>query len=271
MRTRLDSRIIHGDCLAEMAALARTEPQSVDCIITSPPYNWKKNYHGVSDNLPWPEYWALMEAVGRALLDLATEDGVLFLQAGSRGDLPWHSVNIAQCYERAGWVLQKRIVWQKATEDGRGHFTPISSDRFLNFTHEDLFLFSRDGKARIDRLAIGVPYTDATNTTRWKHGRDLRCRGDVWFIPHKTIRSRGKDRDGHTATFPELLVERCLLLMEQGRSLRVLDPFCGRGTVPVVAARRGHEGIGMELSKAISSAAMRNLAKELGAAMGLAG
>jgi len=254
------SRIIHGNCLAEMAKLAKG---TADCAITSPPYNWKKDYKGVSDNLPWPKYWALMEATGKALLRLAAPDGVLFLQAGSKGELPWHSVDIARCYERAGWVLQKRIVWLKATEDGRGHFTPITSERFLHIMHEDIFLFSRKGRAPLDRLAIGVPYTDATNTTRWKHGRKVRCRGDVWFIPHETIQSRDAERDGHGATFPEALVERCLLLVEHGRKLRVLDPFCGRGTVPVVATRRGHEGIGIELSPVIAAAATRNLAAEL--------
>lgn len=254
------SRIIQGDCIAGMRAEA---DGSMDCCITSPPYNWNKNYHGVPDNLPWPEYWALMEAAGRELLRMAAPDGVLFLQVGSKGDLPWHSVNIAQCYERAGWVLQKRILWVKATEDGRGHFTPITSKRFLNFMHEDLFLFSRTGDVPLDRLAIGVPYTDPSNTTRWKHGRKLRCRGDVWFIPHTTIRSRKSQRDGHEATFPEALVERCLSLVARGRRLRVVDPFCGRGTVPVVALRMGHQGVGFELSKVSAAAATRNLAEAM--------
>jgi site-specific DNA-methyltransferase (adenine-specific) len=252
----LGTRILNADCIEAMQSLPA---ESVDCIITSPPYNWGKDYQEVSDSLPWPEYWALMEAAGRETLRLASVEGVLFLQVGSKGELPWHSVNIAQCYERAGWVLQKRIVWQKATEDGRGHFTPITSDRFLNVTHEDLFLFSRDGEARLDRLAIGVPYTDKTNTKRWKHGRKTRCRGDVWFIPHKTICSRKEQRDGHGATFPEELVERCLKLVARGRRLQVLDPFCGRGTVPVVACRMGHEAIGMEKSKAMAKSATSNL------------
>lgn len=238
--------LILGDNLEVMPTLPEA---SQDCIITSPPYNFKKNYHGPSDRLPWPIYWKRQRMTGEALLRLARPGGVLFLVAGSNTERPLHSVDIARCYEEAGWILQKRIIWQKSNEEGKGHFTPLPGPFVLNSMFEDVYLF-RKGRARVklDRLALGVPYSDPTNTTRWAHGAKTRCRGDIWFIPYKTIQSREKDRGGHEATFPEELAVRCLKLVEWGRTLDVMDPYCGSGTVPVAAARRGHRVVGIEQS-----------------------
>ena len=37
-----------------------------------------------------------------------------------------------------------------------GHFSPVSSSRFLNHNFEMIFHFSKDGKCPLDRLAVGV-------------------------------------------------------------------------------------------------------------------
>lgn len=251
------NRIMQGDSHDLLPGLPEG---SFDCIITSPPYNFGKNYHGVSDRLPWPEYWESQQAMGQGLFRVARDGAALFLVVGCNSEFPWHSCDIARCYEASGWTLQKRIIWQKSTEDGRGHFTPLTGPYTLNGMWEEVYLF-RKGSARIklDRLAIGVPYTDKSNTKRWAHGRTVRCRGDIWFIPYRTIRDRAKDRGGHEATFPEELAIRCLKLVEFGRTLDVLDPYCGTGTVPVAATRRGHRAVGIEKSKLTAEVAKANL------------
>ena len=94
-----------------------------------------------------------------------------------------------------------------------GHFKPIKSPRFLNDCHEYIFHFTQDGNVEIDRLALGVPYQDKSNISRRGHtrGRDLRCRGNTWFIPYETIQSRERERP-HPATFPVQLAEWCIKL-----------------------------------------------------------
>ena len=43
--------------------------------------------------------------------------------------------------------------------------------------HEFIFHFSHDGRVELDRLALGVPYQDASNVTRWRAaGGGTRCR-----------------------------------------------------------------------------------------------
>jgi site-specific DNA-methyltransferase (adenine-specific) len=105
----------------------------------------------------------------------------------------------------------------------------INSPRFLNDCHEYVFHFTREGKTKLDRLAVGVPYADKSNIARWSHtnGRDKRCRGNTWFIPYKTIHQRAKQRP-HPATFPTELAVKCIRLHGR-KSAVMLDPFLGIG------------------------------------------
>ena len=101
----------------------------------------------------------------------------------------------------------------------------------------------------MDRLAVGVTYADKSNIARWGHtnGRDRRCRGNTWFVPYETIKSRAKQRP-HPATFPVQLAERCIRLHGRCAESIVLDPFLGIGNAAVAAQRCGIEKfIGIEL------------------------
>lgn len=92
----------------------------------------------------------------------------------------------------------------------------------------------------LDRRGAGVPYVHKSNIARWGHteGEDKRCRGNTWFIPYDTIKSRAKDRP-HPATFPVGLVQQCIRIHGQGEDTRLLDPFNGIGTSAVAAYRSG--------------------------------
>ena len=80
-------------------------------------------------------------------------------------------------------------------------------------------------------------------------GADLRCRGNNWFIPYKTIQSRDKERP-HPATFPVALVEQCIRIHGKGGETRLLDPFLGIGTSAVAARRMKLAAFtGIELDK----------------------
>jgi len=132
-----------------------------------------------------------------------------------------------------------------------GHYKPINSTRFLNDCHEFIFHFSPTGETRLDRTAIGlgVAYQDASNIARWRAaGNGLRCRGNTWFIPYDTIKSRDKDRP-HPATFPPRLPEQCLRLHGLERVRTVLDPFAGLGNTAIACARLGLNFIGIELDE----------------------
>jgi len=89
-------------------------------------------------------------------------------------------------------------------------------------------------------LKVGVPYSDKSNIKRWAHtdGRDLRCRGNNWFVPYKTILSRSKERP-HPATFPTELAVNCIKIHAGVAPVVMLDPFLGIGHSALAAKECG--------------------------------
>jgi site-specific DNA-methyltransferase (adenine-specific) len=166
------------------------------------------------------------------------------------------------------FVLQNTFHWIKPitvdTREGQeisvGHFKPVNSKRYVTDCHEYVFHLTHKGDVPLDRLALGVAYTDKSNIARWKHtaGRDKRCRGNCWFIPYQTIRSRAGQRP-HPATFPVQLAEWCIRVHGDASTLTVLDPFLGIGTA-LVAAKRCcvREFIGIELDEEYLNVARSN-------------
>jgi site-specific DNA-methyltransferase (adenine-specific) len=265
--TRFELR--HEDCIEGMSRLA---DESVDLVVTSPPYNLGIRYGKFSDTqdresyLRWCHEWA--EQVRRIL----KATGSFFLNIGAAPSNPMlpHEMAIEL---RDLFVLQNTIHWIKsiAIEDREaevrsyGHFKPISSKRFVNDCHEYVFHFTKTGRVELDRLAIGVPYQDKTNIARWSHtrGSDLRCRGNTWFVPYETIQSREKERP-HPATFPAQLAEWCIKLhgpAGAGRIQTMLDPFLGIGNSAVAAQRCSVKRfIGFEIDESYLAEAKRRLA-----------
>jgi site-specific DNA-methyltransferase (adenine-specific) len=243
--------------------MARLREASVDLVVTSPPYNIGVRYRRYSDRqdrqsyLNWCGDWA---AEIRRLLK---SGGSFFLNIGSAPSNPMlpHEIVLQL---RDFFVLQNTIHWIKSIAiDDRtfGHFKPISSKRFLNDCHEYIFHFTTTSRVEIDRLAIGVPYQDKSNISRWSHtrGSDLRCRGNTWFIPYKTIQSREKERP-HPATFPVQLAEWCIELHGVSRVRTMLDPFLGIGSSAVAAKNCSvKKFIGFEIDNTYLAEAKRRL------------
>jgi site-specific DNA-methyltransferase (adenine-specific) len=245
--TRFDLR--HEDCIEGMSRLA---DESIDVVVTSPPYNLGISYRKYSDRqdrqsyLRWCHEWA--EQVRRILKPA----GSFFLNIGAAPSNPMlpHEMVIEL---RDLFVLQNTIHWIKSiaidtlpekTEmsdphlnplsappsrdpnpDAKrrvrvesrtrsyGHFKPISSKRFVNDCHEYVFHFTKTGRVELDRLSIGVPYQDKSNIARWSHTRG------------SDLRCRGNTwfipyqtiqsrakERPHPATFPVQLAELCIKL-----------------------------------------------------------
>lgn len=251
--------------------MAQLAEGSVDLIVTSPPYNLGIAYSKYSDRqdrssyLQWFDRWAV------AARRLLKHDGALFLNIGGAPSNPLlpHELVLRL---RESFVLQNTIHWIKAitVEDdhgapiSRGHFKPVNSPRFLNDCHEYVFHLTQEGRTPINRLALGVPYADKSNIARWNHtgGSDVRCRGNTWFVPYETIKSRDKQRP-HPATFPIQLAENCIKLHGIARVQVMLDPFLGIGNSAVAAQRCSvPKFIGFEIDEAYLAEAKRRLGKE---------
>jgi len=244
---------------------------SVDLVVTSPPYNLGIDYGNYDDTsnrsefIEWCRGWAM--EVKRVMTDNAS----FFLNIGAAPSNPLlpHQLILAFTEGGPGFTLQNTFHWIKSisieTRQGEtisaGHFKPINSKRYVNDCHEYVFHLTKLGTVPLERRAAGVEYADKSNIARWGHtdGQDKRCRGNNWFIPYDTIKSRDKDRP-HPATFPVGLVEQCIRLHGIDETKHLLDPFLGIGTSAMAAQRMKIANFtGFEIDQAYLSIARERL------------
>ena len=257
---RATLRFYLGDCLEWLPRFGERE---ISAIVTSPPYNLGIKYNSFEDTMPRDEYLAWTDRWVAAAARVLDASGSLFLNVGAKPKDPWVAMDIAQTVRRH-LTLQNTLHWVKSIVIERdaagassgltrdlavGHYKPINSPRFVNDCHEFIFHFSPEGTTPLERRAIGVPYQDKSNVTRWQSaGHDLRCRGNAWFLPYATINSREKERP-HPATFPVRLPEYCLRLHGVDRLKTVMDPFSGLGNTALACVQLGLDFVGIEFDR----------------------
>lgn len=268
------NKIYVMDCLEGMRKYLKD--RVVDVVVTSPPYNIGVKYNKYDDTIPRERYLSWMEEVGKEIKRVLKDDGSFFLNMGQKPTDPWVAWEVAFRL-RKHFALQNVIIWVKSIAIEKkmvgnypnikgdiavGHYKPIGGKRFLNDAFEYIFHFTKNGDIELDRLAIGVPYQDKSNIGRWKSAtKDLRCRGNVWFIPYKTIWSR-RQRP-HPSTFPPELPMMCIKLHGLKKTKLVLDPFMGIGNTAIAAIRLGVDWIGFEIDETYARIAEESIKSEL--------
>jgi site-specific DNA-methyltransferase (adenine-specific) len=244
------------DCLSGMDLI---QDKSIDVVVTSPPYNLGIDYNNYNDCIPRDQYLDWIEDIIIKIKEKLNDNGSFFLNIGSKPTDPWVPFEVLNILKKH-YNLQNVIHWIKSiyiendsydnmTSINVGHYKPINSMRFLNDTQEYIFHLTKNGNVQIDRLSIGIPYKDEGNINRWQNGKNnLRCRGNCWYIPYKTINSREKERP-HPASYPPELAEMCILLHGIKKTKKVLDPFMGIGNTSLACKKLGISCIGFEIDK----------------------
>ena len=264
-------RLHNEDCLVGMAA--RLEPGSVNVVITSPPYNLGIAYGQYDDTIARQDYLGWLGEWADVIKTLLSDDGSLFLNVGSKPSDPSVPFQVLAEMQKH-FALQNVIHWIKSIAIEKadvgdypgiskdiavGHFKPINSPRFINDCHEYIFHLTKQGNVALDRLAVGVEYQDKSNVARWRKQQDKRCRGNTWFVPYKTIKSRAGQRP-HPATFPIKIPEMCIRLHGLSKTKLVLDPFLGIGHSALACVRLGVNFVGFEIDSAYFKTACEAIA-----------
>lgn len=160
---------------------------------------------------------------------------------------------VAEALRADGWYLRQDIIWAKNNP------MPESVKDRCTKSHEYIFLFSKSQKYYFDSFAIkeqakanftNIPngsngVLQSVNSGKRFPNKEIKCeyrnKRDVWFINTKPYRA------AHFATFPEKLVEPCILAGSNVDGV-ILDPFCGSGTTGAVAVRYNRNFIGIDLN-----------------------
>ena len=246
------SRILVGDCVAQMATLPA---ECVDLVFADPPYNLQlqndlrrpddSKVDGVTDD--WDKFGSFKE------YDDFTH---AWLKACKRVMKPSATLWVIGSYHnifRVGAILQdldfwilNDVVWRKSN--------PMPNFRGRRFTnaHETMIWAARDPG--------GKGYT--FNYEALKAGNDdVQVRSD-WTFPLCTGDERLKGDNGkklHPTQKPEALLARVILSASRPDDL-VLDPFNGTGTTGAVAKKLGRRYVGIERDPDYAKAAIKRIA-----------
>lgn len=219
---------------------------SIDVIVTSPPYNRNKLYSDdigeiYNDKQPEQEYYQFLKRVWGECFRVLSPNGLFFLNIGDAAQDQGVSEIVVQLAVDSGFHRLQTIIWIKSFL-GKGHYTPSGGDRRLNNLWENIFVLVKDMKKyRINPKAIGIPYADKSNIGRYAD-EDLRDAGNIWLVPYSKT-TGATIKKGHEAPFPIELPYKCIKLSE-GET--VLDPFVGTGSTLAASRLLNKKGFGYE-------------------------
>ena len=228
-----------GDCQEVLATL---EKNSAEVCVTSPPYNLCKRYSNYKnsttskamtakyekwydDDMPEWEYQGWQQSIIHSLMKVCQSS--IFYNHKVR--FAWHNRNIfrseSNLHHPLDW-LSKFPIWCEIIWDRCGIGNP---SRRYHIQEERVY-------------QIGKP-------KKWNNS-DLKLT-NIWKIPPSK-------NNGHVCTFPEKLVENCILPTTEVGDV-VIDPFLGAGTTAMVAVKYGRRFIGIEKNPEYFKLACSNL------------
>ncbi|MFW9948671.1 MAG: DNA-methyltransferase [Candidatus Thorarchaeota archaeon] len=244
LNLQVDNQTVFFKSSEDMSEL---EDESIDVIITSPPYNRGKAYSSDNgeihnDRMDESEYLSFLTKIWKECYRVAKKSAVFFLNIGDSAVDQGKSEKVAMSAENASWIRIQDIIWVKSFL-GRGHYTPSGGNRRLNNLWEHIYLLVKDANEyKIDPKAIGIPYADKSNIGRYCE-TDLRDPGNVWLIPY--IKTTGASiKKGHEAPFPIGLPFKCIKMIPNANS--VLDPFGGTCSTLAACLNLGVKGYAYE-------------------------
>ena len=229
------NRIYCGDCREIMR---RMPEESVDLIVTSPPYNFGLDeYDRHSDTRSWPEYFATLAQVWRQSYRVMRRGGRLcvVVQPLFSDYMPTHHI-ISQQLRELGFLFKAEIMWEKHNYNCK--YTAWGSWKkpsmpYLKYTWEFIEVFCKDDYKKDGRVA-DVDIT-AEEFKKWVYGK--------WDIaPESKMK-----QFGHPAMFPEEIPYRLIKLFSYVGDT-VFDPFNGAGTTTLVAWKLRRNYIGVDIS-----------------------
>ena len=136
---------------------------------------------GYDDSLPRDRYLDWTDAWTKAAARAIGPQGSLFLNVGAKPTDPWTALDVAQTARRH-LTLQNTIHWIKSIaidRDAAGASAGLDRDLSVGTTSDRQravrerlsrvhLPLQRRSRTPLDRHAIGVPYQDASNVTRWR-------------------------------------------------------------------------------------------------------
>ena len=245
-----------GDCLQ---LLAQIPSNSIQLIVTSPPYNIGKEYES---RLRLSAYLEQQAQVIQECFRCLSPRGSICWQVGNyvkNGAIIPLDTILYPIFDDLGMQMRNRIIWH--FEHGL-HCSKRLSGRYetiMWFTKTDTYTFNLD-PVRVPQKYPGKKHFRGPKAGQYSCNPLGKNPGDLWIFPN--VKSNHVEKTKHPCQFPVELVERLVLSMTDEEEW-VLDPFMGVGTSIIAAIRHNRRGVGAEIVNEYVSLAKDRINQEM--------
>lgn len=224
---------------------------SIDLIVTSPPYNVQIEYSLHDDTESYDEYLKFTEKWLKKCYLLTKNDGRFCLNIPldkNKGGQQSVYADITTIAKKVGWKYHSTIIWNEQNISRRtawGSWLSASAPYVIAPVETIVVLYKENWKKTSGSLKSDISKDDFMN---WTNG--------VW-----NFSGESKKKIGHPTPFPVELPKRCIKLFTYVGDT-VLDPFLGSGTTLIACVQTDRKGIGVEIDKSYCELAKKRLIEE---------
>ena len=241
------NKIYNEDCLS---LIKKMDDSSIDCIITSPPYMFQKEYDNYDDKFEPVKYRKFLTNIFKECVRVLKDGGRMFVnvQPVFSENYPTHHI-VSQVLMKLGLTWGGEILWEKNNYNcaytAWGSWKSPSKP-YLKYTWEFVEYFYKGNpkhEGNKDNIDITGDEFKKWTTAKWSIAPENRMK-----------------EFGHPAMFPEELVERILKLFTYKNDI-VFDPFSGVGTTCYVCENFDRRYVGSDISEEYCRIANKRLEK----------
>lgn len=241
---KTDDLTIYND---DILSIKSIKENSIDLIVTSPPYNVDIKYNSNNDKLDYGTYLEFTKEWVLKCYKLAKDDGRFCLNIPldkNKDGQQSVCADITTIAKQIGWKYHSTIIWNEGNISRRtawGSWLSASAPYVIAPVEVIVVLYKKYWR----KILPGKSDITKEEFLEWTNG--------VW-----TFNGESKKRIGHPAPYPVELPRRCIKLFTYTDNT-ILDPFLGSGTSLVACVATKRKGIGVDIDKQYCALAKRRI------------
>ena len=227
---------------------------SIDLVVTSPPYNIDIHYNSHKDDLSYEKYLKFTQEWLGKCYSLVKDDGRLCLNIPldkNKGGQQAVCADITNIAREVGWNYHSTIIWNEGNISRRtawGSWMSASAPYVIAPVEVIVVLYKNHWKKNNHQRKNDISKQEFMD---WTNG--------LWTFSGQNKKGAG----GHPAAFPVELPKRCIKLFSFIGDT-VFDPFLGSGSTLIASYLNNRKSIGVDIDKSYCDIAINRLRKEAG-------